>query len=156
MPSRIIRALFVVIFTLERDLQVFLVFLSHDFADPSTLIPTLWLGTSLGSVLTVSITLPDADSRNTSPVLVSIMGKHREKERKTIFQSLSVTHRNVWIRFRSRVGGPIFRLKGSILCMSFLDCNGALVPYSYEPWKDEGKRESELDLLRRKKLGKTI
>lgn len=27
--------------------------------------------------------------------------------------------------------------------MSFLDCNGALVPYSYEPWKDEGKRESK-------------
>jgi len=44
-------------------------------SDPSTLIPTLWLGTSLGSVLTVSITLPDADSRNTSPVLVSILGR---------------------------------------------------------------------------------
>lgn len=28
--------------------------------------------------------------------------------------------------------------------MSFLDCNGALVPYSYEPWKDEGKRDSKL------------
>lgn len=27
--------------------------------------------------------------------------------------------------------------------MSFLDCNGALVPYSYEPWKDEGKRDSK-------------
>lgn len=26
--------------------------------------------------------------------------------------------------------------------MSFLDCNGALVPYSYEAWKDEGKRDS--------------
>jgi hypothetical protein len=38
------------------------------------------------------------------------------------------------------IGGPIFRLKGSILCMSFLDCNGALIPYSYEPWKDEGKQ----------------
>lgn len=23
--------------------------------------------------------------------------------------------------------------------MSFLDCNGALVPYSYESWRDEGK-----------------
>ncbi|XP_070492758.1 syntaxin-binding protein 5 isoform X3 [Chironomus tepperi] len=79
-------------------------------SDPSALIPTLWLGTSLGSVLTVSITLPEADTRNTSPVLVSILG------------------------------GPIFRLKGSILCMSFLDCNGALIPYSYEPWKDEGRQ----------------
>ncbi|CAH1717395.1 unnamed protein product [Chironomus riparius] len=79
-------------------------------SDPSALIPTLWLGTSLGSVLTVSITLPEADTRNTSPVLVSILG------------------------------GPIFRLKGSILCMSFLDCNGGLIPYSYEPWKDEGRQ----------------
>lgn len=41
-------------------------------------------------------------------------------------------------------GGPLFRLKGSILSLSFLDCNGALVPYSYESWKDEGKRESKL------------
>lgn len=43
-------------------------------------------------------------------------------------------------------GGPLFRLKGSILSLSFLDCNGALVPYSYEPWKDEGKRDSKLVL----------
>lgn len=34
----------------------------------------------------------------------------------------------------------MFRLKGSILSMSFLDCNGALIPYSYEPWKDDGSR----------------
>lgn len=23
--------------------------------------------------------------------------------------------------------------------MSFLDCNGALIPYSYESWKDDSK-----------------
>lgn len=33
--------------------------------------------------------------------------------------------------------GSSYKLKGSILTMSFLDCNGALVPYSYESWKDE-------------------
>jgi hypothetical protein len=49
--------------------------LQFSIIDPSTLIPTLWLGTSLGSVLTVSITLPEAESRNTSPVLVSILGE---------------------------------------------------------------------------------
>ncbi|KAL0275833.1 UNVERIFIED_CONTAM: hypothetical protein PYX00_003562 [Menopon gallinae] len=38
--------------------------------------------------------------------------------------------------------GTIFRLKGCILTMSFLDCNGALIPYSYEPWKDENKQDS--------------
>ncbi|XP_031627052.1 syntaxin-binding protein 5 isoform X8 [Contarinia nasturtii] len=78
-------------------------------SDPSTLLPTLWVGTSLGSVLTISITLPDADVRKTQPVIPTIMG------------------------------GSLFRLKGSILSMSFLDCNGALIPYSYEPWKDENR-----------------
>ncbi|XP_059614289.1 syntaxin-binding protein 5 isoform X5 [Phlebotomus argentipes] len=80
-------------------------------SDPTTLQPTLWIGTSLGSVLTISITLPDADNRKTNPVVVSILG------------------------------GPIFRLKGAILSMSFLDYNGALVPYTYEAWKDEKQSE---------------
>lgn len=53
------------------------------------------------------------------------------------------------LRFRNIfTGGPIFRLKGSILCMSFLDCNGALIPYSYEPWKDEGKRDSKFSTIK--------
>lgn len=39
-------------------------------------------------------------------------------------------------------GGSVCRLKGSILSMSFLDCNGALIPYSYEPWKDENRSGS--------------
>lgn len=33
--------------------------------------------------------------------------------------------------------GSTFKLKGCILSMSFLDCNGALIPYSYESWKDD-------------------
>lgn len=41
------------------------------------------------------------------------------------------------------LGGPIFRLKGSILAMSFLDCNGGLIPYSFESWRDENKRDSK-------------
>lgn len=41
--------------------------------------PTLWIGTSLGSVLTVAITLPDPDSRKTSPVVVTILGKWRKR-----------------------------------------------------------------------------
>lgn len=35
--------------------------------------------------------------------------------------------------------GTIFRLKGGVLTMSFLDCNGALIPYAYEAWRDEGR-----------------
>jgi syntaxin-binding protein 5 len=27
--------------------------------------------------------------------------------------------------------------------MSFLECNGALIPYSYEAWKDENKEGRE-------------
>ncbi|XP_064072293.1 syntaxin-binding protein 5 isoform X6 [Vanessa tameamea] len=78
-------------------------------SDPTTLLPTLWIGTTLGSVLTMMISLPEADLRHTQPVVISTSG------------------------------GPIFRLKGSILAMSFLDCNGALIPYSYESWKDDSK-----------------
>ncbi|XP_046669379.1 syntaxin-binding protein 5 isoform X6 [Homalodisca vitripennis] len=74
--------------------------------------PTLWVGTSLGSVLTVMLSVPAAgDSRLSQPVAVSPCG-------------------------------TIFRLKGCILTMSFLDCNGALIPYSYESWKDEGKQRT--------------
>lgn len=71
--------------------------------------PTLWVGTSLGSVLTIMINIPaPGEPRVTQPVIVSPCG-------------------------------TIFRLKGGILAMSFLDCNGALIPYSYESWKDENK-----------------
>lgn len=47
--------------------------------------------------------------------------------------------------------GSTFKLKGCILSMSFLDCNGALIPYSYESWKDEStdgkERNSRLYFL---------
>lgn len=36
--------------------------------------------------------------------------------------------------------------------MSFLDCNGALIPYSYEPWKDEGRQR---DISKRPKKKQT-
>lgn len=39
----------------------------------------------------------------------------------------------------SRAGGTIFRIKGSILSLSFLDCNGFLIPYSYETWRDDNR-----------------
>ncbi|KAK3914089.1 Syntaxin-binding protein 5 [Frankliniella fusca] len=75
--------------------------------------PTLWVGTSLGSVLTLMIVVPPAgDARAVQPVAISPCG-------------------------------TIFRLKGCILTMSFLDCNGALIPYSYEPWRDENKESRQ-------------
>ncbi|XP_017782467.1 PREDICTED: syntaxin-binding protein 5 isoform X2 [Nicrophorus vespilloides] len=84
--------------------------------EPNHMTPTLWVGTSLGSVLTVLIGPTDPDSRSSQPVVVSL------------------------------VGVTIFRLKGAILSMSFMDCNGSLIPNSYESWKDDNKdrRDSKL------------
>ncbi|KAF6205469.1 hypothetical protein GE061_019642 [Apolygus lucorum] len=75
----------------------------------STTFPTLWLGTSLGSVLTVMLNVP-SDIRSTQPVTIGPFG-------------------------------TMFRLKGSILSMSFLDCNGALIPYTFESWRDDGREK---------------
>ncbi|XP_043667392.1 syntaxin-binding protein 5 isoform X7 [Vespula pensylvanica] len=75
-------------------------------SDTSTL-PTLWVGTSLGSIQTVVFNPPVPGERHAYPVVVSTCN------------------------------GSTFKLKGCILSMSFLDCNGALIPYSFESWKDE-------------------
>lgn len=83
------------------------------FIEPTTLTPTLWVGTSLGSVLTIMITPPDPDSRSSQPVVVSL------------------------------IGATIFRLKGSILTMSFLDCSGAIIPYSFESWRDDTREKRD-------------
>lgn len=82
-------------------------------SEPTMCLPTLWVGTSLGSVVTIMIGLPEAESRSSQPVVVSL------------------------------VGATIFRLKGSILGISFLDCNGALIPYSFESWRDENKKDKD-------------
>ena len=37
--------------------------------------------------------------------------------------------------------GTIFRLKGAILAMSFLDCNGILIPTVADQWKDVARDE---------------
>lgn len=49
-----------------------------------SLVPTLWVGTSLGSVLTVSITLPDGDARKTQAVLVSILGNYYHQKQRPL------------------------------------------------------------------------
>lgn len=37
----------------------------------------------------------------------------------------------------------MFRLKGAILTMSFLDCNGVLIPSVSEPWRENPNKEKE-------------
>ncbi|XP_042869439.1 syntaxin-binding protein 5-like isoform X1 [Penaeus japonicus] len=74
--------------------------------------PTLWVGTSLGSVIQVMLVIPPLEGRLSNPAQVTPSG--------------------MW---------TIFRLKGSVLAMSFLDCNGALIPYQFESWKDANKEK---------------
>jgi syntaxin-binding protein 5 len=71
------------------------------------------VGTSLGTVLVISLTLAlDTETRRREPVIVS-------------------------------PSGTIFRLKGSILAMSFLDCNGILIPAVADQWKETAKEEKK-------------
>uniref|UniRef100_T1J3H8 Small ribosomal subunit protein uS4 n=1 Tax=Strigamia maritima TaxID=126957 RepID=T1J3H8_STRMM len=74
---------------------------------------TLWVGTSVGSVLVIAVNLPAAgELRQNQPV------------------TLSPT-------------GTIYRVKGAIQCIAFLDCSGALVPYLFESWKDANKLDAK-------------
>ncbi|XP_034105110.2 syntaxin-binding protein 5 isoform X1 [Drosophila albomicans] len=81
--------------------------------DILSLVPTLWIGTSFGSILTLFITMPERDMRKSQPVLVTING------------------------------GPVVRLKGSITSMSFLDSYGSIIPYTFEPWRDENRDKKD-------------
>ncbi|CAL8108822.1 unnamed protein product [Orchesella dallaii] len=76
--------------------------------------PTLWVGTSLGSIISIAVNLP-------------MGGKEARK-----MENVSVNPT-----------GTIFRLKGSMLCMAFLDCNGNPLPTTYEAWRDEAKERSK-------------
>ncbi|XP_069195233.1 syntaxin-binding protein 5 isoform X2 [Procambarus clarkii] len=93
---------------------------SYTRKNDTQMAPTLWVGTSLGSVIQVMVSIPPPETRATTPATVS-------------------------------PSGTIFRLKGSVLAMSFLDCNGALIPYQYESWKD-ANRERKLERTPTKSL----
>ncbi|XP_013102656.1 syntaxin-binding protein 5 isoform X5 [Stomoxys calcitrans] len=77
--------------------------------DMLSIVPTLWVGTSFGSILTLVVTMPEREVRKSQPVLVTING------------------------------GPVLRLKGSITSMSFLDAYGTIIPFSSEPWRDDSR-----------------
>ncbi|XKL62483.1 hypothetical protein PGB90_002316 [Kerria lacca] len=74
-------------------------------------VPTVWIGTSVGSVFYIMANIPSAgETRLSQPVTLSTVGS-------------------------------LPRLKGTILTISFLDCSGSLIRYSYEQWKDESKEK---------------
>ncbi|KAK5607423.1 Syntaxin-binding protein 5 [Crenichthys baileyi] len=72
-----------------------------------SLTPCLYVGTSLGTVLVLALTLPPAgEQRQLQPVIISPTGM-------------------------------LVRLKGSIMRMSFLDSAGSLLPSAFEPCSQE-------------------
>ncbi|CAG2106890.1 unnamed protein product, partial [Medioppia subpectinata] len=74
--------------------------------------PCLWVGTSLGSILVISLTLPDSTDN-----------------RILCLQTVNASP-----------SGSIYRLKGSILCISFLDFTGALLQLNADMWRDNPNR----------------
>lgn len=115
--------------------------------------PTLWIGTSLGSVQTVVFNTPAVSERHAHPVVVSTCSKRILLYLVLLFyfvisSFVTICDLTCVLYF---VDGSTFKLKGCILSMSFLDCNGALIPYLYESWKDENtdgkERNSRLYFL---------
>ncbi|XP_069058811.1 syntaxin-binding protein 5-like isoform X5 [Pleurodeles waltl] len=68
--------------------------------------PCLWVGTSLGMVLIITLNIPTTEElRQSEPVMVS-------------------------------PSGTVLMLKGAVLAFSFLDCVGGLIHPPYEVWRD--------------------
>ncbi|KAG2456703.1 STB5L protein, partial [Polypterus senegalus] len=86
---------------------------SYSRKNDGTLSPCLWVGTSLGMVLVISLTLPvTEEQRPTEPVVAS-------------------------------PSGTVLTLKGAVLTFSSLDYNGALIHPPYEVWRDLNSSEDE-------------
>uniref|UniRef100_A0A8C1FXZ2 Syntaxin-binding protein 5-like n=1 Tax=Cyprinus carpio TaxID=7962 RepID=A0A8C1FXZ2_CYPCA len=85
-------------------------------------VPSLWVGTSLGSMLAIALTVPSTpEQRMQQPVGVSFCG-------------------------------PVVRLKGGILRMAQLDASGILLPHVYESWYEPNAPEEEREQPRRHRL----
>ncbi|XP_051782343.1 syntaxin-binding protein 5-like isoform X4 [Erpetoichthys calabaricus] len=86
---------------------------SYSRKNDGTLSPCLWVGTSLGMVLVISLTLPATEEqRPTEPVVAS-------------------------------PSGTVLTLKGAVLTFSSLDCNGVQIHPPYEVWRDLNSSEDE-------------
>ncbi|XP_067224586.1 syntaxin-binding protein 5 isoform X7 [Chanodichthys erythropterus] len=84
-------------------------------------LPSLWVGTSLGSMLTIALTVPSTpEQRMQQPVGVCFCGS-------------------------------VVRLKGGILRMAQLDASGTLLPHVYEPWYEPNAPEEEKERPRRRR-----
>ncbi|XP_038576118.1 syntaxin-binding protein 5-like isoform X8 [Micropterus salmoides] len=82
--------------------------------------PCLWVGTSLGVVLLIPMSIPtDQEERMEEPVTIG-------------------------------PSGTVMMLKGSVLRFAFLDCMGALIQSPYEVWRDPNAPEDPDRPRRRK------
>ncbi|XP_073524804.1 syntaxin-binding protein 5-like isoform X3 [Phyllobates terribilis] len=82
--------------------------------------PCLWVGTSLGTVLVVSLNIPvSEEQRQSEPVQVS-------------------------------PSGTVLTMKGAVLTFSSLDCMGSLIHPSYEVWRDLNSGEDNEKTRKRK------
>ncbi|XP_058248753.1 syntaxin-binding protein 5a isoform X4 [Hemibagrus wyckioides] len=87
----------------------------------STLSPALWVGTSQGTVLAISLSMPPpGEQRLLQPVIVS-------------------------------PSGTVIRLKGSIIRLAFLDSMGSLLPPASEPWYEPNSDSEEKERVRRRR-----
>ncbi|KAG8000772.1 Syntaxin-binding protein 5-like, partial [Nibea albiflora] len=94
----------------------------ESYGRKSDLVPTpcLWVGTSLGVVLLIPMSIPtDQEERMEEPVTIG-------------------------------PSGAVLMLKGSVLRFSFLDCMGALIQSPYEVWRDPNAPEDPDRLRKRK------
>ncbi|XP_077094902.1 syntaxin-binding protein 5 isoform X3 [Siphateles boraxobius] len=84
-------------------------------------VPSLWVGTSLGGMMAITLTVPSTpEQRMQQPVGVSFYGS-------------------------------VVRLKGGIMCMAQLDSSGTLLPHVYEPWYEPNAPEEEREPPRRRR-----
>ncbi|XP_069491930.1 syntaxin-binding protein 5-like isoform X1 [Ambystoma mexicanum] len=82
--------------------------------------PCLWVGTSLGMVLIITLNIPTTEEqRQSEPVMVS-------------------------------PSGTVLILKGAVLTFSFLDCMGGLIHPPYEVWRDPNSADENEKTRRRK------
>ncbi|RXM29937.1 Syntaxin-binding protein 5-like [Acipenser ruthenus] len=93
---------------------------SYGRKNDGTLSPCLWVGTSLGVVLVISLNLPSGEEqRQSEPVMVA-------------------------------PSGTVLMLKGAVLTFSSVDCAGGLIHPPYEVWRDPNSMDDNEKPCKRK------
>lgn len=90
------------------------------------LTPCLYVGTSVGTILGLALTVPPAgEQRQLQPVTALPTGERTDPAGREPGPGSVLCLRS---------SGMLVRLKGTILRMAFLDSSGSVLPHTYEPW----------------------